>query len=370
MQLDFNAIFAEHVAATQKVWAHDRKESVGASEAFGCIRHTWFKKRAHELTRNLEINGAIGVVPRYPMDDDAEDSWGASRRGDILEEHYVVPAIRDHLPGRAKLLFCGQNQKTMFQGHNSATPDGIIVGLDADALAVYGIPDIGADCIMLEIKSIDPRVSLHEEKAIHRGQTQVQMGIVRETTDFKPNFAVILYVDASFLDHIRVFVIPYDEEAWTAAKTRATRVFTVDDPAEMLPEGKVDKTCEYCEFQTSCAYVTTGAIPPENKSLAKDAALAADFEEPMANLRVLQQAAKDANKALEEAKLAIKDDLRRAGIRKIGPKDKRWTLSWYSQAGQKSLDRAQIMEALGVDDLESYCKEGDPFDVLRVSFSD
>jgi len=121
---------------------------------------------------------------------------------------------------------------------------------------------------------------------------------------------------------------------------------------------------------TNLGYQRPAAEKAIEQAVAKDAALAADFEEPMANLRVLQQAAKDANKALEEAKLAIKDDLRRAGIRKIGPKDKRWTLSWYSQAGQKSLDRAQIMEALGVDDLESYCKEGDPFDVLRVSFSD
>src|SRR5690606_31829838 len=131
--------------------------------------------------------------------------------------YHVVPAM-EYLPAPAKLTMGGSVQETIVLGRNSATPDGLIVGLDKEPLSLYGIENIRSNCVVLEIKSIDPRVNLKEEKDIHHGQTQVQMGIIRETTKFRPNYAVIIYVDASFLDNIKVYVVEFDAKKWEVAK--------------------------------------------------------------------------------------------------------------------------------------------------------
>ena len=237
--LNFADIFSDFIEQNQKVWAHDRSESVGASEVFGCERLAWFKR--------------FGEASGFAVDEDYEQDWGATKRGDILEEHFVVPAIRDHLPGTAKLILAGGKQVTFFHGHNSATPDGIILNLERDALKLYGVEDIGpSGCVTFEIKSIDPRVSLHQEKDIHFGQVQTQMGIIRAETEYKPDYAIIIYVDASFLSRIKVFAIKFDERVWTESKRRATRIMTTTDPVQMSPEGKIDGGCKFCPWTTAC----------------------------------------------------------------------------------------------------------------------
>ena len=387
MQLDFDAMFAAHVASTQKEWAHDRTETVGASEIFGCLRKAFFRKRGAEFFDTVPDGFEVvedsadptgfseqpkfAKVFHYPKDDDFEDRWGASRRGDLLEAHYVVPAVRDNLPGKAKMLFSGSDQKTLFHKRNSATPDGLIIGLDRDALAKYGVPDIGTHCICLEIKSIDPRVNLKEERAIHHGQAQTQMGIFRETTPYQPNYTVLLYVDASFLDHIRVFVVPYERQAWTSAQIRATTLYEVKHPSEIPPEGKLDGECEYCEFTRSCAFVTTGAIPEdESKITNNDELLLSEFDAIAEDYEATKNRVDAAAKDLEVLRQRIKDELTRIGTRKIGGKKakRHWSIAWYGQNGQRRLDSKLLTDALG--DLEPFKTEGNPFDVLRVTFSD
>src|ERR1039458_4661284 len=129
--LDFDVMFKDSIDANQKTWKYDRMESVGASEAFDCLRKIWFVK--------------LGVKFGFAQDEEDEkdpESWGARERGNLLEEHYVVPAVRDHLPGNAKLRMAGKQQETLFLNKNSATPDGLIVGLPRNALKKYGIVDI------------------------------------------------------------------------------------------------------------------------------------------------------------------------------------------------------------------------------------
>lgn len=354
-QLDFAAIFQSYIDANKKVWAHDRTQTVGASEAFACIRQVWFKK----------VGGQYGF--EADVSDDEPD-WGATERGNILEEHHVVPAVRDHLPGTAKLLLAGNQQKTLFQGKNSATPDGVIVGLTKDALKVYGIEDIGSDCIMFEIKSVDPRVRLDSEKDIHRGQTQVQMGLVRATTMFRPNFAVILYVDASFLSKMKVFVVPYDEDAWESAKVRANMVYTTTNPIELQAEGKIDNACTFCDFKRACAMVTTGNIPDDNSKQVDDA-IRERLQPFLDDYRSLQKAAKTSAHDFEVVKASLKAELLDIGTKKASAKGL-WNVSWYGQKGQRTLDRAAVAEAFGIEDWDPFLKEGDPFDVMRVTFTD
>jgi hypothetical protein len=82
-----------------------------------------------------------------------------------------------------------------------------------------GVPDIGSDCLLLECKSVDPRVKLDAPKPEHRYQAIVQLGVVRETTEFQPRFGVLTYIDASFWDNIIEFAIEFDPSVYVSAKT-------------------------------------------------------------------------------------------------------------------------------------------------------
>lgn len=395
MRLNFDDIFQSYMDGNQKVWAHDRRETVGASEVFGCLRQTWFKKRGHEFhtrtqvgTESVEEGVTVidGVeypamvdkpiyesAPIYPEDEVDEDDgpdWGATERGNILEAHFVVPAL-SNLP-RGKMLLGGADQKTFFHGKNSATPDGLIIGLDRDALADYGIPDIETHCILLEIKSIDPRVALQHEKAIHRGQTITQIGMIREKTPYKPVYGVILYVNASFLSNIKPFVVKYDQETWDVAQLRADAIYQTSDPALIQAEGKIDGSCDFCKFQRSCGIVTTGRIPDDNSKLVNaDAAILEQFDTFIERYKEAKEFAEKSAKDFEMVKAEMREEMILVGSRKLGGKKAKrpYSVSWYGQKGRRTLSKALIKEALG-EDLSAYETEGNAFDVLRVTFSD
>ncbi len=350
--LDFKGLFDNFATETAKVFSHNRSQTVGASEAFGCIRKTWFSKRGAEFG--------------YKQDADFEQSWGATKRGDLIEAHFVVPGLRSQLQKQipsAELLFAGDDQATLVLGHNSATPDGLITGLPRNALASYGIPDIESDCVVLEIKSIDPRVSLREEKSQHNGQTQVQMGIIRDLGKYKPNYAVILYIDASFYDNIKVFVVKFDPDTWEAAKKRANNVFTISEAARLAPEGKFDNTCTYCPFKAACSSVNVNSVPPDTKKkveIKTDEEIAA----LVAAYREAQDAQKKAEYQFEVAKENIKEALRERNTRRAHGED--FKVSWFTVAGRRTLDK-EAMAADGID-LEKYEKEGQGYDQLKISF--
>lgn len=353
--LDFKAMFDAYAGATQKQWAHDRSQSVGASEVFGCIRSAWFKKRGEQFG--------------FKQDVDFVQSWGATKRGDLIENYLVVPALDYGLQLQAPstdLLYAGEEQNTLVKGRASATPDGLVVGLPKHALALYGVDDIESDSIVTEIKSVDPRTNLQEEKATHRGQVQMQMGLIRELTNYRPVYAAIIYVDASFHDTISVFVVKYDEKVYLAGKKRAENVFEIDDPAKLAPEGKFDNACTYCAFQDACALVSIGRVPAkdERKKLPIDddaelAELIEAFSEKSAEK-------KRAEHDYEVVKEAIKARMQERNVSRVWGEG--FKVSWITQKGRKTLDR-DALEADGID-LSKYEKEGVGFDVLKVSLSE
>lgn len=354
-KLDFNEVFNKWNESTKKVFAHDRTQTVGASEVFDCIRKVFFKKRGKEFG--------------YEKDANSEDSWGASKRGDLLENHYIVPALSNFLPEGAKLLYAGDDQKTLFHEKNSATPDGLIVGLARDALSDLGIPDIKSDCIVIEMKTIDPRVGLKEEKTIHHGQAQIQMGIFRETTKYKPYYAVVLYVDASFLDNIKPFVVEYDEMKWQAAQKRANTIWEYDNPKQFRPEGKFDDSCTYCEYKTECSLVTIGSIPPEEKKAVYSEEGQEEVGKLVKEIRELENKMELEKKSVEEKRYEVKRILEREKTRKMQAPDRKWRITWFSQAGRKTVDMDALKETLKEYeiDIEDFMKEGRPFDTLRIT---
>lgn len=350
-KLNFKNIFDAYNKANEKVWAHDRKLTIGASEAFGCIRQAWFKK--------------LGEKFGFKPDPDFVNGWGATTRGDIIEMHHAVPALKNFLPEGAKLLGAGKTQQTLVVGKNSATPDGLITGLSSDCLTDYGVKDIESNCILVEFKSVDPRITLRKPKDIHAGQVQQQLGIIRKKSKLKPMYAVIIYFNASFLDDMKIFPIRFDEGIWASAQERARVVYSTEDPAKLMAEGKLESNgCEYCPFKMACDSVMKGSHPfkgtdsPDEETIAEVARLA-EAKEAAAEKK--KKAEREENLASEE----LKEYLRDKKVKGIRSDDV--SVSFAFSDGRITLDKAAI-EADGVD-LTKYEKKGAPFETLRVKLN-
>lgn len=365
---DFKKGFDAYVASNQKEWAHDRSKTVGASEIFACIRRAYYAR-----------HGA-------PIDADYEDRWGAKVRGDIIENHLFVPGMQSTANAMgARLLFSGEDQQTLFapDAPLSTTPDGLIDCVDVDALAKYGVPDLTAGvplpegahpyaghCFIVECKSKDPRVNLHGvEKAIHSGQVNTQIGAIRECTDWKPNFGILIYFDASFPDDLEIYVIQFDPAKYDVAKQRAATVYATNDPSTLMREGTFDDSCETCPYQGACASTIVSSFPPGPKAKKGDVS-SPELAERLEPLARAQQDAKfrekTAKREAAEASEAIRLLLREHGM-PWGRGDG-WSVSNSLQDGRESLDKA-AMEADGID-LSKYTKRGDSFEVLRVKHKD
>ena len=342
--LSIKHMLDRHVAQNQKTWSHDRGNTVGASEIGQCARKTWFVKNDHA------------------PDPDHEDRYGAKLRGDLIENHHWEPGIRSQLPEGISFLFAGREQKTLVDGYLSATSDGLLVGLSLDALSHHGIDHIGGDCLVVECKSIDPRVDLKEAKAEHGFQVQCQIGLIRHCTEYQPNHALISYTDASFLDDVREFPVAFDPDVYRAAKERAIRIMTADAALDLLPEEKIagGNECRYCPYRSQCAGVTVGAIPRDAEPLG-DNAVAVLHE-----LARAEQAARDEKETAvrrhAESQEKIKRFLREHGTRKVDGDG--WSVSYFPVKGRVSLDRKAVTAA-GID-LSPFEKEGDPSERLTV----
>lgn len=358
----FEDLFDEYVASTQKTWKHDRAKSVGASEAFGCIRKSWFGKRGKDFG--------------FEKDPSYKESWGAMRRGDLLENYHVVPAVRAGLARRGlALIMEGDNQDTIVDGVSSATLDGLIISLDGgklprDFLAYYGVEDIDVDSVVLEMKSFDPRITIAHEKAVHAGQATMQMGLIRDTTKYKPEHAVVIYVNASWIDDIRPFVVHWDDNVYNIGRRRAEQVFTTDDPGMLGAEGKLDGMCDYCAFKNSCDKVSVMRVPARRKALTKkevqaqDNGLVEELDEHASKLLVLKKQAKEIKREIEDHNEAVRQKLIRANeSRAVGMG---WKVSYTTVAGRRTLSK-ELMEESGLNP-EDYMQEGAGYEKLTVSF--
>lgn len=350
-RVNFRHIFDKFASKTKKVFAHDRSQTVGASEAFACIRQVGYKKQ------------------NVAKDPNSTDKWGAAMRGDMIEANLFVPALTKYLPSGVTLLGAGKHQKTKFSGRLSATPDGLAIDVADDFLAEYGIPSLKEagstdDSILIECKSIDPRVNLDEEKSIHHGQAQVQMGLVRETTDFKPEFCVILYIDASFLDDISVFIVKWNPTAYKVAKERADLVFNTPNPDELKPEGRMLGTeCKMCQWEKRCRTTILGDVPDKEADGSGMDELILDLEPRVKRLLEAKDTEKEAKLVVKEAEGAVKEVLKEANVSRVSVPG--LTAIWSKVKGKRSFSKDLMIEK-GLDP-DDFMKEGSGHDRLTVS---
>jgi hypothetical protein len=344
----------EYARSTKKKFAHDRTQSVGASEIGQCARRVYYAKKSPELSR----------------DDDYVEGWGAAMRGTIMENNFWEPALRKKF-GHS-LSLSGPRQKTLIDGALSATPDGLIIGVRPDILANLGVPDIrehGEEggksecCILVECKTIDPRVNLHKAKEENVFQVQVQLGLIRSLSPYQPTYALISYVDASFWDEVAEFPIRFNETLFDEAKLRAAKILSADGPKDLRPEGWIagGAECEYCPFTRACGIDRVGRSGKEDVEL--DPQFVAEMTDLCRQAAALRSTVKRDEAAYRSAQESIKERLRDKNVRRIPD-----VVYWSAQKGRTSYDMPALREAavaMGLD-VEKFSTVGDPSDRLEI----
>lgn len=322
-------------SSQRREFEHDRSYTAGGSEIGRCARATVFAK--------------LGTPP----DEGFVASWGAAYRGVVIEDNYFYPALKAAFGD--KLLFAGPDQRTFVEGFLSATPDGLVVD--------QGSGEMPSDCFLVECKSIDPRANLRAARPEHVFQVQVGMGLVRHGTPYQPAFAVIVYIDASFLDKVTEFVVTFDQRIYDAAIIRARQIMSCEDPTEVAPEGQMagGKECEYCAWASRCGAVNIARIPEGGVRLPPEAV--AELKGLRDLERQLAASIEQSTQSQAQTKEAMKELLRSYDAR--AHRDREWSVQWSVTKARVSYDTAAL-EAAGFD-LTPYRKEGKPSERLTIT---
>lgn len=339
--------------ATSKptAFSHDRMQTLGASEVGQCARKIWYIK--NETDPQLRI----------ARDADHVDGWGARMRGKVYEDEFWVPAMRAKFGNR--LLYAGGAQSTFINGFLSATPDGLVIDLTEEEKAGLRLTrDFTGDCVLLECKTVDPRTNLTEAKDANVFQTQVQMGLVRELTPYKPTHSIISYTDASWWNDVKEFVVEFDPKLYANAHARATQVMTAKAAHELKPEGYIagGNECRYCAFTGPCG-IERRNLPFANETNV-DPQFAAEIRDMALGLKEYERERDYQDEQVREMQEQIKNRLREKGVRKIPG-----VVSWSGVKGREKVDTKALMEAAAAAgiEVEQYVTEGTPGDRLTIS---
>lgn len=331
--------------ANEKVWATDRSQTIGASEIGQCARKTFWMKNEGD--------------PKYGAARDPEyvDNWGAKVRGTVMENELWVPAMRVQFGER--LLFAGVEQQTLVSGFISATPDGLITELLEGEHSTLN----AGTCVTAECKTADPRTNLAEAKAENVYQTHIQMGLIRELTEWKPTHSILSYTDASFWNEVVEFVIPFDSRVFEVGKKRAALVMTATHASELKPEGWIagGRDCEYCPFTKACG-ITRRSVPDGNAK--PDPQFVAEMADMALAAKRFEVARDTADERLRATQQDMRDRLREHGVKKIPG-----VVNWSHVKGRTSYDNKAIQKAAvaaGID-IEQFSTVGEPTDRLTIS---
>ena len=333
-----------------------RSLTVGASEVGQCLRKVFFTKA--EGCADMHVD----------RDPDHVDGWGAARRGTSHETHFWVPAMRAAFS--ENLLYAGGKQRTLTVGKLSATPDGLLINQPRDALAGLFVPDIGtAGDIVIEAKTIDPRVSLTEARAENVFQAQVQMGMFRETTEHNPSYAIICYTNASFFDDVTEFAVKFDPKVYEQAKKRADLVFAATNAEELRPEGWIagGKECGYCPFKRACGRIRSDV--PANDGPVLDTQLIAEFFDLARQEKSWATKASAADDEKRNIQHSIKERLKEINHRRVDAPG--LSVIWSTVKGRPSYDMVKLRDAASAAglDIEQFSTVGDLTDRLLIKLT-
>ena len=337
--------YDEYARSLERAPGEVRGRTVGASEIGQCMRKVHWRKRGGEV------------------DEGHRERYGAHLRGTLIERHLWLPAMRARYGG--DLLFAGDDQRAFELGMVSATPDGLVVRQPAGALAEYGVEDCGG-CFVVECKSIDPRTHLREAKAENVFQVQLQLGLIRDCTEWQPEWALVSYTDASFVDEVSEYAVQFDPAVYEVAKARAAQVLTARSGAELLPEGYIagGRECDWCPHTRICGLADRPPADGSSRGLPIEAQFVAEVMDLCRQLLHVRQDAADAEEEVKWLQALIKDRLRAKGLRKVPH-----VVTWSSVKGRNTVDMAalrQVCADAGIV-VEEFSSAGEPTDRLTVA---
>jgi hypothetical protein len=221
--------------------------------------------------------------------------------------------------------------------------------------------------LLLECKSIDPRARMERIKPEHEAQVQVAMGILNSTTRYRPQEALVSYIDASFLDEVREFRVPYDSAVFANLRSRAHAIMAGNSADAIRPEGVIagGQECQYCAFQASCSAMRAQAVPErENGGLTapQAAQLLRLAKERQGHVAVIEEIERSKRTAEQE----IKDILATAETRRVDQDGLR--IVWSALKGRPSWDWPKLRAAAAKAglDLAPYETTGNPSDRLEI----
>lgn len=341
-------IYSDLAGKMDKVWAHDRSKTVGASEIGQCARQTFWVKNK-------------GTRKGVEEDEGFTHDWGARVRGTVMEAAFWYPAMSARFGD--KLKYAGPQQRTFIKGYLSATPDGVLVNQPYDLLKEFGIRNIRSAEVMAECKTIDPRTNLVEAKEVNFFQTQAQMGLVRDLTPFKPEYNLLTYTDASFWSEVDEFPIQFDATVYKAAHERAEQIMTTKHGKDLKPEGWIagGKECQFCPFTKACGVIRRGVPYNSKEATPQFAAEIEDLAKQANKIKATIIREEKKHKALEQE---IKDRLRGKGVKRIPN-----VVNWYTVAAPVRYKNKEIREQfleLG-GDLDEFTSFGEESDRLVIA---
>lgn len=201
----------------------DRSKFVTASEVGGCSRSIKFGK----------------LAPQAPFKD-----WGYAERGNLIEawaSSLIRAALHDNEDWA--LLLSGEGQLSFAAGHQSATPDGIL--LHYPTMTGFGV----------ELKSIDPRTNVNAlPNPMHVDQVQQGMDLLNHLLPYEVSKSFLVYIDASNLQRRMPYLIEADYARQNELEDKAEKIMLAASPADLEPEGMFmdKKVCGYCDFSDEC----------------------------------------------------------------------------------------------------------------------
>jgi hypothetical protein len=349
-------ILHAYAIANRRIFV-DREQTVGASEIGQCARRVYYEKMFGDPHYGVE------------RDPDFTDAWGAAARGTAFEQQLWYPALKARFGD--KLLYAGPDQRTLAVDYLSATPDGLLIDQPRDLLASLGVADLGETGeLVVEAKTVDPRARLDHAKAEHAFQTQVQIGLLRELTPHRPEFALISYTDASFWDEITEFIIAFEPQIYINARLRAAKIMLAMDARDLEPEGWIagGRECNRCPFTRACGQERTavpGAIDGKT-----DRQFAAEIADLARAAKAREVEADTATAALRTIQHEIRERLREKRLRHVSGCGAR--VSWSPVAGRTSVDLEQLRAGAAAAgfDTKPYERVGEPSDRLMIQTLD
>ena len=306
---------------------HDRDKTLGASEAWQCLRKTYFSKTLGE---------------------DRTQARGFFERGDVMED-WFIDNLKAALPDDNSIIMAGDSQTTLVYRQLSCTPDGVLIRPDDFPLPI-------------EVKSIDPRTNIMEPKPQHVMQVQIQMGMLHRTTDLKPIEGVIVYINSSNWLEITEHFIEYDPAVIEGVLDRADKLFAASSASDLQAEGYITDECKYCPFTSQCGQEVRASMP-SSTGLTK---IKPEFQDRIIGILEKRQAVSTQVSSLSEEKSLldeqIKEFLREQDTDSLSLDN--WAVSYKFTKGRKTLDLGAVSQA-GID-LSEFYTEGQGSERLTV----